>query len=232
MVETRKPNHPAGRRPGTQSTGKLAKGAAARRAAEKKRRQRTVAYTSMVVLAVAALVAVIVLNQERGTAKAVKRPDEAALTQARAAARCTEVRQFPQASSGDHITAAQQPKDWNSNPPTSGQHLAVPLPRGWQAAQQDERALVHNLEHGYVAIQYKNLPAKQVDQLKAFAEDHANEKLVVMPYNGLDKDGMTLTAWTYLQTCASYNEDVVKAFVADYMLPQGSKSRAPEPYAQ
>ena len=40
----------------------------------------------------------------------------------------------------DHIDASQQPDNWNSNPPTSGDHLDTPLPPGVYDNEQDPRA--------------------------------------------------------------------------------------------
>jgi hypothetical protein len=54
---------------------------------------------------------------------------------------------------------------------------------------------------------------------------------VLAPYSGLAQDGVALAAWRNLETMQRYNEDVVQAFVNDYMVPEASKSVAPEPNA-
>jgi Protein of unknown function (DUF3105) len=207
------------------SKGKLAKGAAARRLEARRRRQRTLLWTGTVVVVVAALVGFVVW-QGRG-------PDDkvsaAALTQGRQAAGCGGVKQFPQASAGDHIRPDQQPRDWNSNPPTSGQHLDTPLRPGVYDVEQDQRAVVHNLEHGYVVLEYKNLPADQVKELRDFVQERSGSKLLLTPNSGLDSDGVALAAWQNLETCQRVNLDVVKAFVNDFMVPGATRSTAPEP---
>ena len=208
---------------------KLAKGAAARREAERRRRQRSLAWTAGVLVVVVAVVGLI-LYQGRDRSTKLTRPSATALASATKAAGCSAVQQFPQAGR-NHIAADVQPKNWNSNPPTSGDHLGVPLNRGVYKDQQDERAIVHNLEHGYVVIQYKNLPADQVSKLTKLAEGLQGQKLILAPWSGLPKDGVALTAWQRLQTCQQANVDVVSAFVNDLMLPGGSKSVAPEPLA-
>jgi Protein of unknown function (DUF3105) len=220
-----KPNPGAAARQKPASKGKLAKGAAARRQAERRRRQRALLWSGAVVVVIAALVGVIVW-QGRGDNDRV---DARTLAAARQEAGCSDVKQFPQAGR-THIPPSQQPRNWNSNPPTSGDHLAVPLQPGAYDAEQDERAVVHNLEHGYVVIQYKNLPADQVAELRKFVQDRRGSKLVLTPYSGLPSDGVALTAWQHLETCQRANLDVVKAFVADYMLPGGRRSVAPEPF--
>jgi Protein of unknown function (DUF3105) len=209
--------------------GKLAKGAAARRQAEKKRRQRTLLWTGVAVLSLLALLALIYF-EGRGTPQAeVKRPvDAAALTAGRQAAGSQGVQTFPVAGQ-DHIAANEQPDNWNSNPPTSGDHLQTPLAPGVYDNEQDMRALVHNQEHGYVVILYKGIPADQVDQLREFVEARDGSKLVLAPWSGLEQNGVALTAWQNLETMQRVNLDVVQAFVNDYMVPDASKSTAPEP---
>jgi hypothetical protein len=209
--------------------GKLAKGAAARRKAERRRRRRALAWTAGVLVVVVALVGVIVW-QGRDTSIKLTRPDAATLAAARQSAGCNEVQQLRQAGR-NHIGPDKQPSNWNSNPPTSGDHLLTPLPRGIYQDQQDERAIVHNLEHGYVVIQYKNLPQDQLETLTKMAEGLKGQKVVLAPYQGLAADGVALTAWQRLQTCQQANVDVVSAFFNDYMQPNGPRSVAPEPNA-
>ena len=230
MPDTRKPRSQqrpsqAGKGKGKPS-GKLAKGAAAKRLAQQRRRQRTLAWSGTAVVVVAVLVGVVVWQGRDDPYKI----DAQTLASARQAAGCGAVQQFPQAGR-THIAANQQPSNWNSNPPTSGDHLGTPLARGAYDAEQDERAVVHNLEHGYVVIQYKNLPADQVEQLRDYVRKHQNDKLILNPYSGLPSDGMALTAWQHLQTCKQGSVDVVKGFVADFMVPVGRRSTAPEPAA-
>jgi hypothetical protein len=153
-----------------------------------------------------------------------------ALAAGRAAAGSEGVKTFPMAGQ-DHIRPEEQPDNWNSNPPTSGDHLATPLPPGVYDSDQDMRALVHNQEHGYVVILYKGIPADQVDQLRQFVEARDQSKLVLAPWSGLDQNGVTLTAWQNLETLQRVNMDVVQAFVNDYMVPGATKSTAPEPRA-
>jgi hypothetical protein len=215
-------------RPGDK--GKLAKGAAARRLQAQKRRQRTLLWTAVAVVALAALVALIVF-QGRDKPAAANRPvAPAALEAGRTAAGSTGVKTFAEAGR-DHIGNDEQPDDWNSNPPTSGDHLAAPLGAGVYDSEQDMRALVHNLEHGYVVILYKGIPQDQQDQLREFTRERSGSKLVLAPYSGLEQDGVALAAWRNLEVLQRVNLDVVQAFVNDYLVPGATKSTAPEPLA-
>ena len=82
-----------------------------------------------------------------------------------------------------------------------------------------------------MVIQYKGIPEDQVNQLREFVRDRSGSKLVLAPWSGLERDGVALTAWRNLETMQRVNLDVVRAFVDDYMVPGGAKSRAPEPFA-
>jgi hypothetical protein len=210
--------------------GKLAKGAAARRLEEKRRRQRTLLWTGVAVATLAALVGLIVF-MGREEPQAENRPVAAsALEAGRQAAGSQGVRTFPQAGQ-DHIGPDEQADNWNSNPPTSGDHLQNPLPPGVYDSEQDMRALVHNLEHGYVVIFYKGIPDDQVEQLRDFVQARDGAKLVLAPYSGLEQNGVALTAWRHLELLQRVNMDVVQAFVNDFMIPIATRSVAPEPNA-
>jgi uncharacterized protein DUF3105 len=220
----------AGGRDRPADKSKLAKGAAARRLEAKRRRQRTLVWTSVAVVAVVALIALIVF-QGRDEPQATARPvTPAALEAGRRAAGSEGVKAFAEAGR-DHIGANEQPDNWNSNPPTSGDHLAAPVGAGVYDREQDQRALVHNLEHGYVVIQYRNIPEDQLNQLRDFVRERSGSKLVLAPYSGLEKDGVALTAWRNLELLQRVNLDVVQAFVNDFMVPGGARSSAPEPLA-
>ena len=244
MADTRKPKTkpaPAGKRqPGKGSgtaaksrqpdKGKLARGAAARRLEEKRRRQRTLLWTAVAVLSLLALVGLIVF-MGRDEPQAENQPVAAeALAAGREQAGSEGVKTFPMAGQ-DHIDPGEQPDNWNSSPPTSGDHLATPLPPGVYDNDQDMRALVHNQEHGYVVILYKGIPPDQVDQLRQFVEARDGSKLVLAPWSALESNGVALTAWQNLEVLQRVNMDVVQAFVNDFMVPGAAKSTAPEPNA-
>jgi Protein of unknown function (DUF3105) len=211
--------------------GKLARGAAARRLEEKRRRQRTLVWSAVAVVALVALVGLIVWEGRSDTPKAANRPVSAdALAAGRKAAGSSGVKTFPVAGR-NHISGNQQPSNWNSNPPTSGDHLGTPLPPGVYDNEQDMRALVHNLEHGYVVILYKGISEDEREDLTKFVKARDGAKLVLAPYSALDANGVALVAWQNLELLQRVNMDVVQAFVNDYMVPGGAKSTAPEPAA-
>jgi type II secretory pathway pseudopilin PulG len=227
MADTRKPARTKPRQP---DKGKLARGAAARRLEEKRRRQRTLLWTGVAVVSLLALIAVIVFAGREAPQAQNQPVSEAARAAGRETAGSQGLKTFPMAGQ-DHITPNQQPDNWNSNPPTSGDHLATPLPAGVYDNEQDMRAMVHNQEHGYVVILYKGIPEDQVAQLRTFVEARDGSKLVLSPWSGLESNGVALTAWQNLELLQRVNMDVVQAFVNDFMVPGATRSTAPEPTA-
>jgi hypothetical protein len=125
-------------------------------------------------------------------------------------------------SKGQQHVATTDLKDYNSTPPTSGQHYSSqtnwgihkePIPEGYQ---------LHNLEHGGVLIQYKpGLAADIVEKLKAVGEGYKWKKLILAPYPPLDKN-IALTAWTRLDTFDDFDEARVKSFIDSF------RNRGPE----
>jgi len=227
MADTRKPTKTKPRQP---DKGKLARGAAARRLEEKRRRQRTLLWSAVAVGTLLALIGLIVF-MGRDEPQAQNQPVAAdALAAGRKAAGSSGVKTFPMAGR-DHIQPNEQPGNWNSTPPTSGDHLGTPLPPGVYDNDQDMRAMVHNEEHGYVVILYKGIPDDQVDQLRKFVEARDGSKLVLSPWSGLEKPGVALVAWQNLEILERVNMDVVQAFVNDFMVPGATRSTAPEPNA-
>ena len=116
---------------------------------------------------------------------------------------------------------------WNTVPPTSGPHYQVPVVWGVYEDVVNEAQLVHNLEHGGIAIQYgSDVPAATVQQLKAFALDHPRGT-VLAPYPALGNT-ISLGAWVtesasepekgtaYLAKCEAFDEAAFAAFFDAY----------------
>lgn len=79
----------------------------------------------------------------------------------------------------DHVTPEEVAKfTYNSNPPTSGPHLATWVKAGVFDAPQSEGELLHSLEHGYVIVSYNcNVHLKAYSrQLSAISQIFAHEE--------------------------------------------------------
>ena len=125
---------------------------------------------------------------------------------------------------GEHTvtTPTGTSKKWNTVPPTSGPHYSVPVVYGTYEEPVNEAQLVHNLEHGAIAVQYgPAVSAATVQQLKSFVESHSRGT-VLAPYPAL-RNKISLGAWVtksasepdkgtaYLAKCTTVDD---KAFVA------------------
>lgn len=95
----------------------------------------------------------------------------------------------------DHLEEGETPPDYNSNPPTSGDHAPGAARCGIYAEPVDDVLQVHNLEHGAVVIQYQpNLAAEQI----ALLEDYARTKdshILVAPRDELSNP-VVVTSWS------------------------------------
>lgn len=109
------------------------------------------------------------------------------------------------------------PKDYGTNPPTSGEHVEPPYQQadGAYAVMPGEPNVVHALEHGRLAIQYSpKLPEAEQLELKGLYDTMYGATLFFpntsMPYE------VAATTWTNLIGCLTYEGaatlDAIRAF--------------------
>ncbi|HEY5571581.1 MAG TPA: DUF3105 domain-containing protein [Anaerolineales bacterium] len=136
----------------------------------------------------------------------------------------------------EHIPEGQRAVDYNSDPPTSGQHYAQPAEAGfYEEAPPDER-LVHNLEHGHIVVYYNcsGLSDTACEELKdgiRQAMDAAGVvpstrtlKIAAVPRPGMEYL-ITYTSWGKLYRAETFNREEFLLFVKQ------NRNRAPEPLA-
>jgi Protein of unknown function (DUF3105) len=127
-----------------------------------------------------------------------------------------------------HIRPNDEPPDYETNPPTSGNHIVPPRQQadGAYAEYPDPVFTVHSLEHGRIAIQYSpDLPEDQQLELKGLFDEDPNGMLLFpnpdMPYD------VAATAWTQMIGCPTYEGaatlDALRAFRDVY------RGQGPEP---
>jgi len=140
-----------------------------------------------------------------------------------------------------HIEKLSPDFRYNSYPPTSGPHYppGPKAPAVWNLYDTpvDETALVHNLEHGGIVVQYgADVPDSTVQQITRWYQDLDTQNGLVVapiwpsiqatpPQEAANK--IYLTAWTHLMTCTAFDEGAFGRFVADYRGPTGD---APEKF--
>jgi len=138
-----------------------------------------------------------------------------------------------------HINKLAADFRYNSYPPTSGPHYP-PGPKApvvWNVydAPLDEVAVVHNLEHGGVVVQYgSDVPDATVQQIIDWYQASPNALVVAplpadiraTPPAGASKK-IFLTSWTHLMTCPTFDKGAFDRFRDDYRGPTGD---APEKF--
>jgi hypothetical protein len=133
-----------------------------------------------------------------------------------------------------HVTQLPKGFKYNSSPPTSGPHDAQWVIWNVYDSPVPQINLVHNLEHGGIAVQYgSQVPKATVDQIVAWYADDPNA-MVVAPLPALGKR-IALTAWSAdydgdptnpdaritdsegrLAMCTTFDEDAFTEFRDDY----------------
>ncbi len=139
---------------------------------------------------------------------------------------CANVQSF--ASLGqEHIAPGQSHPPYNSNPPTSGWHWDTPQREGIFTTQQVQEQILHNLEHGFVNIQYKDLNGAEVQRLTDLVRRDPRH-LILAPYPGLPTEvKVALTAWTgpngipaqqvgKLVYCNGVDENAIRGFISAF----------------
>jgi hypothetical protein len=115
-----------------------------------------------------------------------------------------------------HLNDLKAQPAYNSFPPTSGPHYYLPAKWDIYTFSVPQIALVHNLEHGGVVVQYgKDVPKATVAQLRAWYLKHSGG-LVVAPLPKLGRT-IALAAWNappYKQGVAQAKQDAGKGYLA------------------
>ncbi len=221
-------------------------------ARKKEQRRRSLILLGICVVLAAALLAypVYLLVQDYQARSA----SIAEIGVAASAAGCDAVAENPATGNQEHVAEGTQVK-YDRTPPDSGKHYPTPAPftkRFYTTADRPAvETLVHNLEHGYTVVWYRDgMPADQVDQLQSIAKTFTAEdydqadKFIAAPWTDADGAGfpdgknVVLTRWYadpsnpsdqslqkgVRQPCASVSGEAIQQFMAKY-----PSTSAPEP---
>ncbi|WP_436931408.1 DUF3105 domain-containing protein [Halosimplex halobium] len=113
--------------------------------------------------------------------------------------------------------------DYERVPPTSGPHWGG----SWESAgfyteQPPLESLVHSLEHGAVVVYYDpaELTPEAEEHLRGWANNQTGnwQSFIAVPHPEDDPESAyVLTAWTKRMTMDEYDDETVRAFVAEYI---------------
>lgn len=140
--------------------------------------------------------------------------EKAAFAAAADEAGCGDIESFPDEMQGKpHLAADASFDGYKTNPPTSGVHRGQTSPWGSYREAPDHENLVHNLEHGGVIINYKDLSDERIDELDAFADSFV-DGVVSIPNPEIEKP-IALASWRNMQQCDELNTKAIEGFIAE-----------------
>lgn len=120
-----------------------------------------------------------------------------------------------------HIPEGSPRPNYNSNPPTSGDHYVYTIPAGVYNQTPPDENLVHNLEHGHIWLSYRDADdTEAVNALSAIQSQFPN--WTVVTYRPDNDSRIAVASWGRLLTLDEPDEDQMLAFVLRY------RNQAPE----
>ena len=108
---------------------------------------------------------------------------------------------------------------YTTYPPTSGSHSPGWTNCGIHQSPVPDEVLVHNLEHGFVNIQYNTEDEALIEELKTAAEGLPGwpDYYILTPYPDLDRDSpIALTAWQVIQYLDTVDAAAIEEFANAY----------------
>jgi hypothetical protein len=123
----------------------------------------------------------------------------------------------------DHINEGASHAAYNSTPPSSGPHYATPASWGMKEAEIKDETMVHNLEHGGIAILYRpDLPKDQIDKLKQIFDglpvsEQFNEVKAILAPRSSNSAPIQLAAWTYTLDLQTADKAKITEFYKDHI---------------
>ena len=144
------------------------------------------------------------------------------LQQAARAAGCRVTN--PEIEGSTHESRQFAASDYETNPPTSGNHFPEWYEDGvYEAGDVPQLGmLVHTLEHGRINVQYRpGTPAETVAELEALLAEQSDGYHMLLYENTTGMDAaVAATTWGHSLTCPEMNDEVfdaIRTFRAEYI---------------
>jgi len=192
------------------------------RSPEADRRNRLILYALAAsgVLALAIVIGVLALG---GGSSSESDSVESAMTDAG----CT-FKTYKEQPATPHFATDPPPKPfkYNSFPPSSGRHYATPAVYDFYTDPVSKYAVVHNLEHGAVLVQWGNkVPRAEVARIRDWWQNDARG-VVAAPLPALGNK-IAVVAWTHVAKCTRFDDDAFTTFRDAYQF-KGPERIPPE----
>jgi hypothetical protein len=125
--------------------------------------------------------------------------------------------------------AEPQTVEYNSIPPSSGDHWPRWSECGFFEEELADERIVHNLEHSNIVVSYNLSTPEEVDQLRRVVRDIslANTLGVARAYSKIPVGTVALSAWGVTDTMEGIDQDRIEAFYNTYagqLGPEGNIS--------
>lgn len=112
--------------------------------------------------------------------------------------------------SADHVPDGTK-LEFNSNPPSSGNHYVSTQPAGIYDQAPPDGKMVHSLEHGAVILWYReDLPGNDVEKLKEIFNQQSGKKIMT-PRKSLDVP-FAVSSWGRVLKLEKIDEAAINEF--------------------
>ena len=133
----------------------------------------------------------------------------------------SKVQEFP--IEGREHVSAQAPVAYETNPPTSGDHLAEAEKWGVYDKEVSEKEAVHSLEHGGIWITYKDIDEESIRILTEIGKENSGST-VISPRSANDVK-IAVVSWGRMMTLDTVDKALIQKYIDTY------KNQGPEKLA-
>lgn len=123
----------------------------------------------------------------------------------------------------DHVPAGTN-VDYQTNPPTSGSHLAQAEEWGIFTNEIDDMHAVHSMEHGGIWISYKDTSEEEITVLEDIGKQNSQSTLI-SPRSGNDNK-IVIASWGKMMKLEAADKVLIQKYIDTY------KNQAPEKLAR
>lgn len=123
----------------------------------------------------------------------------------------------------NHVPEGTKVTNYNSNPPTSGNHWPRPADWGFYNVTLPDELLVHNLEHGGIWISYKDIDFDTKSKLENIARIYP--QAVIVTSRPRNDNKIVLASWGKLDKLDLLDEEKIERFI------KANINNSPEPQA-
>ena len=115
------------------------------------------------------------------------------------------------------------PYVYNTNPPTSGNHLPSVGRYGHWGEELIPELVVHNLEHGAVVIWYAPGDSELAGSVNRLVRSLGPTCIVAGSYSGMEHP-VAATVWGRILELPEFDEELLRAFATEYRGQQGPEA--------